>query len=199
MAHSINAPLQFNISPVACIWFAFLLLLLPMQWLFAAFAAAVVHELGHYAAISLLGGSVTDVCLGQRGTTMNMTFISSRKEAVCALAGPVGGCLLLLTARYFPRAAICALVQTAYNLLPIYPLDGGRALRAICSIFLTESRAERFCSVVAKVCITAVCILCGYAAFVLRLGVAAFIPWIMIILKSKKVKMPCKQALLRVQ
>lgn len=53
------------------------------------------------------------------------------KEALCALAGPVGSFSVVLLAEYFPEAALFGLVQGLYNLLPVYPLDGGRILRCL--------------------------------------------------------------------
>ena len=50
---------------------------------------------------------------------------------VIALAGPFGGLVLLLTARWLPRLAICGLMQSVFNLLPISPLDGSRAVSAM--------------------------------------------------------------------
>ena len=119
----------------ACLMGAFLLLTLPLNWLLSALAAAAFHELCHGAAILLLGGRIWGVRIGAGGAVMETEPLSSGKELVCALAGPAGSLLLVLTFRIFPRVAVCALVQGAFNLLPVFPLDGGRALRCALARF----------------------------------------------------------------
>ena len=128
----------------ACLMGAFLLLTLPLNWLLSALAAAAFHELCHGAAILLLGGRIWGVRIGSGGAVMETEPLSSGKELVCALAGPAGSLLLVLTFRIFPRVAVCALVQGAFNLLPVFPLDGGRAaLRS--GAFLPETGESHCC------------------------------------------------------
>ena len=115
------------------IWsfFALAVLILPLRWLLAAMLAAFVHELGHYIALRLCGIPVQGLRIGTGGTIMQVGQMNSVQTVICSLAGPVAGLSLMLLAPWFPRTAVCAFVQSAYNLLPIYPLDGGRVLRAV--------------------------------------------------------------------
>ena len=116
------------------IFAAALLLIIPIRWIFAAFLAALAHELGHYLAVRLMGGEVSGGDLSWRGARMEMFPMSPGRELVCILAGPAASFSLLVLARFFPRIAICGLIQGIYNLLPIYSLDGGKALRCVVSL-----------------------------------------------------------------
>ena len=97
--------------------------------------AAAVHELGHWAVLRMLGAEVTGFRLGVLGAVLET---DSRRlpyggELAAVLAGPAGNLLaaFLLTVLGKGRwsAAVGAnLVLCAFNLLPIRPLDGGRAL-----------------------------------------------------------------------
>lgn len=112
------------------IWllWAALLMLLPLEWLAAAAAAAFVHELFHAAAVIVLGGCIRSVSITPFGMVMQTEGIEGLREGMCALAGPFGSFCLSLCIRCFPMLGLCALVQGIFNLLPIYPMDGGRAL-----------------------------------------------------------------------
>ena len=107
------------------------LLLLPPAWGMGAILAASVHELGHLLAILACGGEVLDFTIGCDGAKMETTPMAAGREILCALAGPLGSFSLLAIGNHFPEAALCGMVQGLYNLLPIYPLDGGRVIRCL--------------------------------------------------------------------
>lgn len=107
---------------------ALLLLTLPLPWFAAAVAAAGIHEAGHLLAIRLLGADARKIQVGPTGAKIHTSFSEPWRELLCAAAGPAASLLLVLAAKPFPRIALCGFVQGLYNLLPIYPLDGGRML-----------------------------------------------------------------------
>ena len=136
-----------GIEPRVYILLALLLLVLPIRWLVAAVLAAAFHEGCHMAAVYLLGGRCEGIRLSARGARMEASLSGFRRELLAVLAGPAGSLLLLSLYRVLPRVAVCAAVQGFYNLLPIEPLDGGRALR-LCLEHWCPHRAERIMTLV---------------------------------------------------
>lgn len=188
-----------NLNPAFCILLALMLLILPLKWLLAAISAALFHEICHIAAVSLCNGSIQKLDLRSGGAKLEISPLSYGQELICALAGPLGGLFLLLFARWLPRIAVCAALQSLYNLLPIHPLDGGRALRCGATLFMTESHARSFCAVVEKICLSAIILVSVYAAAILKLGISALFPAALILIHTKCGKIPCKRSPQRVQ
>lgn len=153
-----------ELSGWGCVALALLLLVLPLPWIAAALLAGAYHECCHYFAIRALGGRVSGMAIGSRGAVMELRGLGTAAELLAAAAGPVGSLSLTLMGRFFPRLALCGLVQGLFNLLPIYPLDGGRILRRALELVLPDRAAA------AITCWTGFAFaLCG-TFFCLRLG-----------------------------
>ena len=122
---------RITVSPIMFLLLPAAMLLLPLRWVMAWTLAVTVHELGHYIALRLCRVPLFAVTVTPVGVRMVTGELQGREALICALAGPVAGLSLTFLARYLPCSAFCGWLQGMFNLLPIYPLDGGRALRAI--------------------------------------------------------------------
>lgn len=171
---------------------ALAILLLPLQWVAAAVLAAAFHEFCHYAAVRMCGGQIDGLYAGFSGFKMKVRMLSLRQEFLCALAGPSGSIFLLLFAKWLPRTAICAGFQGLYNLLPVYPLDGGRALRCAAELCLPTVLANRLCIVMEWICLVGIVLMGMYGCFVLHLGILPLLGAIWMVARTTQGKIPCK-------
>ena len=118
------------ILPSAFLSLSFALLLIPLDWICGWLLAVTVHELGHYIALKFLGLSVRKITVRGSGVFMDVDAMSTVQELMTAAAGPLMSILLLAFSRVAPRTAVCAFFQALFNLLPLYPMDGGRIMRS---------------------------------------------------------------------
>ena len=109
-----------------------MLLLFPFSIFAGVLLAAAVHECGHLLAIRLTGGRVLGIRFHAGGARIETAPMEPGREALCVLAGPAAGALMIFTWNWFPELAVAGVVQTVFNLIPVYPLDGGRLVRNIC-------------------------------------------------------------------
>lgn len=147
---------NIRIEASACLWWAALLLLLPLRWLIAAVLAGSFHELCHYLSIRCVGGDVKMITLTSAGAIMDTTPLEPGQELICAFAGPLGGFVLLLFARFVPVISLFALVQSVFNLLPVYPLDGGRIVKSVLSMWLPAKDPDRLVKTISILFITGI-------------------------------------------
>lgn len=130
------------------------------------FACVLAHEFGHIVAARRYGVRTPEVILSPIGGIANMERIPDEpgQELVVALAGPavnvaiaaalfllLGADLRALDLTRIENPAVGLLAQVAgvnvilvlFNMLPAFPMDGGRVLRALLAMRLDYSRATR--------------------------------------------------------
>ena len=119
-------------------------------------AALLLHECAHWIAAHNLGFRVTRLSLYPIGAVMRLQPLTedARHEWMAAIAGPLGSLLAAAMTRlltvFFPHPAAwltnfttANLVIAALNLLPAYPLDGGRIGKSALMQFVSEKAADR--------------------------------------------------------
>ncbi|HEU0035618.1 MAG TPA: site-2 protease family protein [Kofleriaceae bacterium] len=130
----------------------------------AVFAVVVLHELGHALVARRYGVRTRDITLYPIGGIARLEGMPDRAwhELLVAVAGPavniaIAAALYLgLRTSGHPAGAPLAvggsfavqlmwinLSLAVFNLLPAFPMDGGRILRALLSMWLTRDRATR--------------------------------------------------------
>lgn len=177
-----------------CLLWALLLLVLPLPWLAAAGIAAAFHELCHLATLYLLGGTPERIRVEALGVVMESHIPDPGKELLCAMAGPAGSFMLFALYRVFPRTALCAVVQGCFNLLPLYPLDGGRITTCTLQLLLPEN-AELLQKHIERFTIFLILVFAAFWAVRLCSPFPLFLSGLVLV----KRKIPCKEDRIRVQ
>ena len=110
--------------------------------------ACVVHELGHLLVGAALGGRPRWMSLSAVGLELNMEYpagLSYGRELAVALAGPavnlVTGGICAQFGNYLLAGVSFGL--GLFNLMPVLPLDGGRALWCVLSALFGAQTGER--------------------------------------------------------
>lgn len=104
--------------------------------------AALLHELGHLLCIRLSGGRVEDVRLTVSGADIRY---GGGADLLIAAGGPLASLLAAVTAVRLGAMRFTGLnlALCLFNLLPVYPLDGGRLLALTLERLLGPDRGER--------------------------------------------------------
>lgn len=160
-----------SIHPHFCIIVTLSMFVLPIPLVFGWMIAAAIHEICHLSMLLFLKVKVLSVSVGATGALIKTEPMSPVQELLSALAGPVGALLLLFCLRTMPYIAISAAIQSFYNLLPVYPLDGGRAVKCAIVCFVGEDKAAKTSNVLSSVVLIFV-LMCGiWMSYYYQLGV----------------------------
>ena len=182
---------KISVLPGFYISVAISLLIFPIPWVLAWITAAGIHELFHIAALYLCGYPVYCLRIGALGAQIESDVQPGVSMALCALAGPLAGLLLLLVLQRFPRIALCGLVQSAGNLLPVLPLDGGRGVYGILLKVFKEERAEKVFRIMEGIALIAVLVIALYGTIRWNLGIAPLAAAVVFLIRKKALAKKC--------
>lgn len=105
--------------------------------------AVAAHEAGHLFALRWLGAPLRAMRLGFLDARILTGLLSYRQELLAALAGPLVSLACAMALRQAaPVFAAVSLLLGVFNLLPVWPLDGGRVLHAGLCLRLAPARAR---------------------------------------------------------
>ena len=125
---------------------------------------AFVHELGHLLAGIILGMKPAKLELKPYGISISFKInpndynkkiakgnLLELKKAIVACAGPVTNLLIIiitlnLRLNIFTSLLIIYsnILLIIFNLIPMYPLDGGRIVKSLIYLFLGKKKAEKY-------------------------------------------------------
>lgn len=163
------------------------------------FLCVFLHELGHALAARRYGVGTRSITLLPIGGVAALERIPERprEELVIALAGPLVNVVIALVligwvgwpdeARFarlgsrdwgeFPDMVLLLnLVMIGFNMIPAFPMDGGRVLRAVLAMVLRYGRATAVASVIGQG-FAVVMVIAGfsYNPFLSLIGVMVFL------------------------
>lgn len=117
---------------------------------------AIIHELGHLLAGLILKMKPEKMEIVPYGVSLSFKVMPNDynekvKPILVALAGPLTNLIIMLAVLHLNInifdgfiIAYANLLLILFNLLPIYPLDGGRIIKGILHIFFGRKKAEKY-------------------------------------------------------
>ena len=153
--------------------------------------AAALHELGHLAALKVFGYPVRAICLGSGGAVIETDAMRLRHECVCALSGPLISFIIFLFIGKFPLLGFFGLVQLFFNMIPIWPSDGGRIVKCVLLKYCPCQIAAVLMKLLECICYIGLLVIGAYITIQLSFGVVPLLIPIIYYFRQRK---PCKES-----
>lgn len=172
----------------------------------------IIHELGHVVMGLIMGLKIEKLEIMPFGLSVSFKVniddynkkvrkgnILHLKKIAIAAAGPLTNFIILLIALHTniklnivsnEVLAYANILIMLFNLLPIYPLDGGRILKELISIFEGSINAKKYINRVSKATMILITMLASIGIIYLKNIAVFFIIlylWIVVIRENKKI------------
>lgn len=147
----VGAPVELSV------WFFILFLFAPISWVIAIFFSVLIHELAHAYIADRKGWRVYGIRVDLfTGSASVDTNINEKDSIPVVAAGPISNLILAIVSfplfvvfgstspilgKFLLDLYIVNLFMFVFNLLPIYPMDGGRLLKDILFVKMRNRRS----------------------------------------------------------
>ena len=137
---------------------------------FAVFGCVLLHELGHAFAARQFGIGTRDILLLPIGGVASLQRMPRNpfQELWIAIAGPLVNVVIAIAlfagltfspftlgsavAEFLTILAAANLFLVVFNMIPAFPMDGGRVLRSVMAMFIPYVKATTIAATVGKYC-----------------------------------------------
>lgn len=151
-----------------CAWFCLLSVAAGPVFAIGAYVCLLAHEFGHILTARRFGVPTPTVRLWLLGGAAEIRYMPKDRlqEFWIAVVGPIVSLVIGLSLFWLPgdlgKLGDVNLLWAAFNMLPAFPLDGGRIFRSLMAVKLHRVRATLIATRVAQVVSV---LLIGYAVF----------------------------------
>ena len=162
---------------------------------------ALVHELGHLASGILLGLKVKSVNIMPFGVSINFEDYSNKyimKKIIIAIAGPLMNLIIVILGicnEWEQDIIYSNMLIGMFNLIPLYPLDGGRIIKYIVHLTTNSREAEIITYKLSNVLIIILTLISSIGILLMKnIGVILILGylWMLVIQENKRYRLKMK-------
>ncbi len=162
---------------------------------------AFIHELGHLLTGIILGLKVKSINIMPFGISINFEDYSNKyivKKMIIAAAGPIVNLIIVILGIYnnWEEDIIYAnMLIGMFNLIPLYPLDGGRILKCMIQITSNFKEADIITYKLSNILIIILTIISSIGILLIQnIGIVLILGylWMLVVQENKKYRLKMK-------
>ncbi len=174
---------------------------------------ALMHEIGHLICGLLLGLKPKSLKIMPLGISVEFSVIYkdynkkikkaniiALKKIILALAGPITNIIIIaitiilkdnIKETIYNKIIYANLLIAIFNLIPIYPLDGARALKSLIHIIKGGKKSIEYTNIISNICIIIITMIASVGIYYYKniaiILIIAYL-WTLTIVENKKYK-----------